>query len=51
MALGVAARYFDQEDLSGWAHKYDVTISIEHFGTAFFALSGRFMHGISARNA
>jgi SAM-dependent methyltransferase len=38
-------RYFDQEDLSGWANKYDVTISIEHFGTAFFALSGRFMHG------
>lgn len=44
-------RYFDQEDLSGWANKYDVTISIEHFGTAFFALSGRFMHGISARSA
>ena len=44
-------RYFDQEDLSGWANKYDVTISIEHFGTAFFALSGRFMHGLSARNA
>ena len=34
-----------------WADKYDVTVSIEHFGTAFFALSGRFRHGISARNA
>ena len=43
-------RYFDQRDLSGWANKYDVTISIEHFGTAFFAVSGEFMHGMSARN-
>ena len=44
-------RYFDQQDLSGWAKKYGATISIEHFGTAFFALAGRFTHGISARNA
>jgi hypothetical protein len=44
-------RYFDQQDLSGWAKKYGATISIEHFGTAFFALTGRFTHGISARNA
>lgn len=43
-------RYFDQRDLSGWANKYDVTISIEHFGTAFFAVSGRFRHGKSTRN-
>ena len=44
-------RYFDQRDLSDWANKYDVTISIEYFGTAFFAASGRFLHGRSARNA
>jgi hypothetical protein len=44
-------RYFDEQDIFGWANKYGLTISIEHFGTAFFALSGRFMHGISARKA
>jgi hypothetical protein len=43
--------YFDQQDLSGWAKEDDMTISIEHSGTAFFAVSGRFRHGRSARNA
>jgi len=44
-------RYCDQQDISGWAKKYGVAISIEHFGTAFFAVSGRFMHGMSASKA
>jgi 2-polyprenyl-3-methyl-5-hydroxy-6-metoxy-1,4-benzoquinol methylase len=44
-------RYFDPQDLAGWANTYDLTISIEHFGTAFFAVSGRFRTGMSARNA
>jgi 2-polyprenyl-3-methyl-5-hydroxy-6-metoxy-1,4-benzoquinol methylase len=44
-------RYIDRQDISGWERKYDVTISIEHFGTAFCALSGRFRDGTSARNA
>jgi 2-polyprenyl-3-methyl-5-hydroxy-6-metoxy-1,4-benzoquinol methylase len=44
-------RYFDQRDLSGWENKYDLTISIEHFGMAFFAVSGRFRHGRRARIA
>jgi len=44
-------RYFDRQDISGWEKKYDVTISVEHFGTAFFAVSGRFTDGVSTRNA
>jgi ubiquinone/menaquinone biosynthesis C-methylase UbiE len=44
-------RYFDRQDISGWEKKYDVTMSIEHFGTASFAVSGRFTYGVSARNA
>ena len=35
-------RYCDREDVIGWASKYDATLSVEHFGTAFFAVSGRF---------
>jgi ubiquinone/menaquinone biosynthesis C-methylase UbiE len=35
-------RYIDRQDISGWERKYDATISIEYFGTAFFAVSGRF---------
>jgi cyclopropane fatty-acyl-phospholipid synthase-like methyltransferase len=44
-------RYFDRQDISDWATKYDLIVSIEHFGTAFLAVSGRFMHGIPPRNA
>ena len=44
-------RYFDQQDLSGCANKYDVSISIEHFGTAFFAATGRFSPGVPTRIA
>jgi hypothetical protein len=35
-------RYCDADDIGGWARKYDATLRIEHFGTAFFAVSGRF---------
>jgi SAM-dependent methyltransferase len=35
-------RYCDQEDVLGWATKYGATLRMEHFGTAFFAVSGRF---------
>jgi SAM-dependent methyltransferase len=35
-------RYCDRGDVLGWANKYDATLCVEHFGTAFFAVSGRF---------
>ena len=35
-------RYCDREDIGRWAKKYGVTVSIEHFGPAFYAVSGRF---------
>jgi demethylmenaquinone methyltransferase/2-methoxy-6-polyprenyl-1,4-benzoquinol methylase len=38
----VYKRYLDRTDIRGWLNKYDLEISIEHFGTAFFAVSGRF---------
>jgi ubiquinone/menaquinone biosynthesis C-methylase UbiE len=36
-------RYFDEQHVSGWANKYGVNLSVEHFGTAFVAVSGRFV--------
>jgi ubiquinone/menaquinone biosynthesis C-methylase UbiE len=38
----VYKRYFDQKDVAEWAAKYGGTVSIEHFGTAFLAVSGSF---------
>lgn len=35
-------RYCDQGDVRGWATKYGATLRMEHFGAAFFAVSGRF---------
>jgi demethylmenaquinone methyltransferase/2-methoxy-6-polyprenyl-1,4-benzoquinol methylase len=35
-------RYCDQGDIEAWATTYGVTISVEHFGDAFFAVSGSF---------
>ena len=35
-------RYLDKQDIAGWAAKYGVTTSIEHFDAAFLAVSGRF---------
>jgi demethylmenaquinone methyltransferase/2-methoxy-6-polyprenyl-1,4-benzoquinol methylase len=35
-------RYLDRQDIEDWATKHGVTTSIEHFGTVFVAVSGRF---------
>jgi len=35
-------RYCDQGDISRWARDYDVELCIEHFGPAFYAVSGAF---------
>jgi SAM-dependent methyltransferase len=35
-------RYCDQRDIAAWAALYGVNLSIEHFGAAFFAVSGEF---------
>jgi hypothetical protein len=35
-------RYLDRQDIVEWPAKYGVAVSIEHFGTAFLAVSGRF---------
>jgi len=34
-------RYIDREDILEWERKYGVATSIEHFGAAFVAVSGR----------
>jgi ubiquinone/menaquinone biosynthesis C-methylase UbiE len=38
----VYKRYCDREDIAAWSKQYDVTINVEHFGTAFYAVSGSF---------
>ncbi len=35
-------RYAGLDDIAAWAKTYGVTTSVEYFGTAFFAVSGRF---------
>jgi ubiquinone/menaquinone biosynthesis C-methylase UbiE len=35
-------RYCDRADISRWAREYDVKLSLEHFGPAFYAVSGTF---------
>jgi len=35
-------RYCDREDISRWAQEHDVELRIEHFGPAFYAVSGVF---------
>jgi hypothetical protein len=35
-------RYGDRDDIAGWPARYDVTITVEHFGTAFYAVAGSF---------
>jgi ubiquinone/menaquinone biosynthesis C-methylase UbiE len=49
--FGIYKRYFDQQDILNWAKKYELTVSIEHMGTAFVAVSGRFMRGVSTRDS
>jgi demethylmenaquinone methyltransferase/2-methoxy-6-polyprenyl-1,4-benzoquinol methylase len=34
-------RYIDRQDVAEWEDKYGVTTTIEHFGAAFLAVSGR----------
>ncbi len=41
-AFDIYKRYCDRDDISGWAHAYGVTLRIEHFGQAFYAVSGAF---------
>jgi ubiquinone/menaquinone biosynthesis C-methylase UbiE len=35
-------RYCDRDDISRWAEQHDVTLRLEHFGPAFYAVSGVF---------
>ena len=35
-------RYCDRDDVSRWAQEHDVELRIEHFGPAFYAVSGVF---------
>jgi demethylmenaquinone methyltransferase/2-methoxy-6-polyprenyl-1,4-benzoquinol methylase len=42
----VYKRYCSREDIAGWAKQYGLTLVMEHFGTAFCAISGRFAHGV-----
>ena len=35
-------RYCDRDDISRWAQEHSVEVRIEHFGSAFFAVSGVF---------
>ena len=39
-------RYMSREDVLSWATRYEATLSIEYFGTAFFAVSGQFTDGV-----
>ena len=40
--FNIYKRYIDRQDIDGWATKSGVPLTIEHFGTAFVAVSGRF---------
>lgn len=40
-SFDIYKRYIDRQDIAGWTAKHGVTISIEHFGTAFLAVSGQ----------
>jgi ubiquinone/menaquinone biosynthesis C-methylase UbiE len=41
-AFEIYKRYCDQDDISRWAREYDVRLDVEHFGAAFYAVSGTF---------
>ena len=41
-AFDIYKRYCDRDDISRWAGAYDVTLHVEHFGPAFYAVSGTF---------
>jgi hypothetical protein len=40
--LDIYKRYLDRTDVAAWTQKHDVTVSVEHFGSAFVAASGTF---------
>jgi len=35
-------RYIDREDVARWTESYGLELSVEHFGSAFIAVTGRF---------
>ena len=37
-------RYCDRDDIARWAAQYSVELHVEHFGAAFYAVSGAFAH-------
>ena len=39
-AFEIYKRYCDRGDVSRWSREYDVRLNIEHFGPAFYAVSG-----------
>ena len=39
----VYKRYLDRDDCARWVEQYGVSVSIEHDGTAFVAVAGRFL--------
>ena len=41
-AFEIYKRYCDRDDISHWARAYDAELDIEHFGPAFYAVSGTF---------
>jgi len=41
-AFDIYKRYCDRDDIEDWTHAYGVTLRIEHFGKAFYAVSGVF---------
>jgi hypothetical protein len=41
-AFEIYKRYLDRQDIVEWATRYGAAFTIEHFGTAFVAVSGRF---------
>ena len=41
-AFEIYKRYIDRQDIDAWNTTHGVTTTIEHFGTAFVAVSGRF---------
>ena len=41
-AFEIYKRYCDRDDISRWAQENDVELRIEHFGPAFYAVSGVF---------
>jgi hypothetical protein len=41
-AFEIHKQYFDRDDIDAWADRYGAALQIEHFGAAFFAVSGHF---------